>query len=330
VDIVAAKAKNGIIGDPASDGYVSMSGTSMATPHVSGAAAVLAGEHPDWKADQLKAALMGSAKPTTGVSLFEQGAGRVDVARATESTVFASVGSFSLGTVQWPHSDDQPIAKPITYTNTGTAQVTLDLALDVTGPSTVPQGMFTVSPAQLTVPAGGRATATITTNTTLDGADGVYSGTLTATGTGQSVHTSFTVTREAESYNVTIKAIDLNGAPTDQYSYAFTDVDNPRSYGTYDESGTVVTRVPKGEFLLDAHVGTEVGQQYKHAEFVEPLVTITGDTSFVFDAREAEPVAFTVDKPNARTGYALYQFRRKTAYFDLSATSFIPNYDNFL
>jgi subtilisin family serine protease len=37
VDIVAAKAKNGIIGDPASDGYVSMSGTSMATPHVSGA-----------------------------------------------------------------------------------------------------------------------------------------------------------------------------------------------------------------------------------------------------------------------------------------------------
>ncbi|HEX6342423.1 S8 family serine peptidase, partial [Umezawaea sp.] len=38
VDIVAAKSSTGVIGTPVADGYVSMSGTSMATPHVAGAA----------------------------------------------------------------------------------------------------------------------------------------------------------------------------------------------------------------------------------------------------------------------------------------------------
>src|SRR5207244_1937795 len=81
-DITAAKATHGRIGSPVDATHVGMSGTSMATPHVAGAAAILAGEHPDWKADQLKNALMGRAKPNPTLSVFEQGAGRVDVAKA--------------------------------------------------------------------------------------------------------------------------------------------------------------------------------------------------------------------------------------------------------
>ena len=330
VDIVAAKAKNGQIGDPAADGYVSLSGTSMATPHVSGAAAILAGEHPDWTADQLKSTLMGSAKPNGALSVFEEGAGRVDVAKATTSTVFASPASVDVGTVQWPHTDDQPIAKTVTYTNSGAEPVTLDLALDVKGPSAVPQGMFTVAPAQLTVPAGGQASATVTTDTTVEATDGVYSGSLTATGAGQSVRTPFAVNREVESYDVTVKFIDHNGAPTEKYYYRFVDVNNPKAYFPYDESGTVTVRLPKGEYYFEATVQTEIGEfDYRNAEFAEPAFTVTGDSTFVADARETKPATFTVDKPNAKVGTGIFQFALKTAWGDTGTTAYIGNYDDF-
>jgi len=60
-------------------GTATMSGTSMATPHVAGAAAVLAQRHPDWKAGQLKAALVGAVDPVTGGDAYASGAGRLNV-----------------------------------------------------------------------------------------------------------------------------------------------------------------------------------------------------------------------------------------------------------
>ena len=190
VDIVAAKAAHGWLGTPAGNGYVSLSGTSMAAPHVAGAAAILAGQHPDWPADRLKSALMSTAKPNPDLSVFEQGAGRVDVAAATKNVV-ASPGSLSIGTVQWPHHDDQPIAKTITYTNPGAEPATLDVTAEMTGPdgNAAPAGMFTVSPAEVTVPAGGSAQVTMTTDTRVEATDGQYSGAVVATGGDTTRHT---------------------------------------------------------------------------------------------------------------------------------------------
>ncbi|MFI9816785.1 S8 family peptidase [Saccharothrix variisporea] len=320
VEITAAKAGGG---------YTTLSGTSMATPHVAGAAAVLAGQHPDWRPEQLKAALMGTAKPNG--SLVEQGAGRVDLGTAATSTVFADAGSFSLGSVQWPHHDDQPITKTITYTNTGTEPVTLDLAADVTGPqgTLAPQGMFTFSPARLTVPAGGTATTTATVDTRVEAPDGVYSGAITATGS-RTVRTVLTVTREVESYNVTVKALDHNGSPTDKYFAGFVDVNKRESHSSHDPSGTVVARVPKGEFYFTGFVQTEVGErQYRNTEFVEPSFVVTGDTEIVLDARQAKPVGFATDRPDAKVGSAKYRFRMKTAWGELSSTTFIQDYEAF-
>jgi subtilisin family serine protease len=70
-------------------GYIMESGTSMATPHVAGAAALLQQLHPSWTPDEIKAVLMEGASDL-GLDVFTQGSGRLDVFHsAAESTVVA-------------------------------------------------------------------------------------------------------------------------------------------------------------------------------------------------------------------------------------------------
>jgi subtilisin family serine protease len=80
--------------------YATLSGTSMAAPHVAGAVAVLRQRHPDWSAAQVKSALMTSGVPirSTGeVSPLREGGGRIDLPRADHPFVFASPSSVSFG-----------------------------------------------------------------------------------------------------------------------------------------------------------------------------------------------------------------------------------------
>src|SRR5699024_10565966 len=92
VDVTAARSQ-----DSGGEGwYVSMNGTSMATPHVTGVAAMLLQEFPDLSAEELKERLMSSAKPLEGEGPFQVGAGRVDVPAALDATLTAT-GSVSFG-----------------------------------------------------------------------------------------------------------------------------------------------------------------------------------------------------------------------------------------
>jgi len=65
-----------------SPGYMQLSGTSFAAPVVSGAAAMLLGQHPDWTPDQVKGALMLTATPQAQVKLGQLGVGDVNIASA--------------------------------------------------------------------------------------------------------------------------------------------------------------------------------------------------------------------------------------------------------
>jgi serine protease AprX len=63
-------------------GYMQLSGTSFSAPVVSGAAAILLGLHPSWTPDQVKGALMLTARPTSSAAPQSLGVGEIDAARA--------------------------------------------------------------------------------------------------------------------------------------------------------------------------------------------------------------------------------------------------------
>ena len=90
---------------PAREGtWAAFSGTSMASPHVAGAAALLKEQHPSWTVAQIKSALMltgdpayiDDARSTEGTPLNE-GGGRINLARANSPFFFAAPSSVSFG-----------------------------------------------------------------------------------------------------------------------------------------------------------------------------------------------------------------------------------------
>lgn len=136
--------------------YQSMSGTSMATPHVAGAAAIVKQRHPDWTAQQVKAALVGSANSGVPGDVRQTGGGRLDVKAAVDTTV-TGAPAVQGGTYDWPQDRSDRTTVEIPYTNSGARPVTLNLAVEkVTGNdgSAVRSRIAGLDRRTVTVPAG--------------------------------------------------------------------------------------------------------------------------------------------------------------------------------
>ncbi|WP_289156386.1 S8 family serine peptidase [uncultured Pseudoalteromonas sp.] len=83
--------------------FNAITGTSMASPHVAGAAALMKQAHPEWNAVQIKTALMSSSKMdglhkedlVTKADAFDVGAGRLDMPNALEAALTFDHGSYA-------------------------------------------------------------------------------------------------------------------------------------------------------------------------------------------------------------------------------------------
>lgn len=104
-------------------GYMWMSGTSLAAPIVSGAAAQVLARHPDWTPDQVKGALMATASALPSVAAFGGGVGEVDAAAAAALTAPPNPQS-NLDTFVAPDATGNPVFNGDAWMQTVSTQPT--------------------------------------------------------------------------------------------------------------------------------------------------------------------------------------------------------------
>nr|WTB35033.1 S8 family serine peptidase [Streptomyces sp. NBC_00830] len=239
VDIVAARSHY----PPGSGYYTTMSGTSMATPHVAGTAALLAAAHPDWTGSQLKDALVSSTKATPSYTPYQAGSGRLDALAAVNASVFATASAYS-GFHSWPTKPGETDVQKVTYTNVGDAPVSLGLAIDTTAEA----GLFTLSDDRVTIPAHG--TASVDLSAALDRlpADQPVSGLITGTDSAGVVRARTLIggAREGQRQTLTVVAKDRSGKPLSG-RVTLTGENLWTTIGL-DSSGTGTARLPVGDY----------------------------------------------------------------------------------
>jgi hypothetical protein len=163
-------------------GYATLSGTSMSSPHVAGAVALLLEAQPKLNAQSVRGILQNSADPKNwwgnpGLGFLDnvnrQGAGMLDIDDAILATTAIEPAKIATG-----ESEAGPFTQTLTIKNSGASEVTYDVshlpALS-NGPNTFAPTFTTgfasvsFSAPSVTVPAGGSATVdvTITANAAL-------------------------------------------------------------------------------------------------------------------------------------------------------------------
>ncbi|WP_165984925.1 S8 family peptidase [Streptomyces sp. YIM 98790] len=316
VDIAAAAAEEGVIGEPVTDGYVSLSGTSMATPHVAGAAAILAQQHPDWTGERIKQQLTATVAHPVQASPHDQGTGRVQLPGAVSGTVSHDRAVVGFGVQRWPHEDTEPATEQLGYRNTGDEPVTLTLSTDSYGPGgvDVPVAVFDTAEDTVTVPAGATATVDVLADTSVGEAYGDYSGLLTAQAEdGTTVRTALGVYREPESYDLTLRHTGRDGEPTADYTTTLIGLDNLTRSTPYDSDGTVTLRLERGAFAVDTDIFTTEGGEITGTDWLNrPLLELDRDITVDLDARRARPVEVTV--PDARAEQRLASVGYRASY----------------
>jgi subtilisin family serine protease len=319
VDIVAARAPGTRAGDgdPVGEHYARLSGTSMSAPHVAGVAALVAQQHPDWRGEQIKATLMASARPAPEVSVFGQGAGRIDAERAISQTLAASPASVSLRAPSPPGPD--PLVQEVALRNSGPSSLTVALELELTGPNggPPPDGMFAVTPSQIAVPAGGEVHVSVTADATVASPDGLFTGALVATGDGAALRVPVALAKEPPSHELRVTALDRDGQPSPFDIATLVDLQTGRFIDIFlDDVGQGAERLPRGQYTLysfQSRFDPETEALVYSALLAQPLVDLDRDLSIALDARLARPIQIQVPRSSARRASESAEFARSTA-----------------
>ncbi len=217
------------------NGYRYAGGTSMATPHVAGASALLLQSHPSWSAQQVKRALMGTAVDV-GYNEYRQGAGRIDVSLANGTSMLADPPSVSLGRLS---AITNTTTFKVTFENLAStwtnATLTWSLKWELTplftatGSTTDLKAMLTANTTSVNMVAGGKNTIAFTLKYDATSSVGHHLGNLVLTAGSEKIHVPIAfyirapilLVDDDNTDHLYTKAPYNNHNPYEAYSYPF-------------------------------------------------------------------------------------------------------------
>jgi minor extracellular serine protease Vpr len=193
--IKAGDVNKGVV-DPS--GFVSEQGTSQATPHVAGAAALIRQLNPTFTPEQVKSVLISSAitdvfidiAKTNRAGVLDTGGGRIDLARASSVTATLSPASLSFG-IRKLKGKDVSVSIDLKITSVIDGQNTFTVGVQQLDPGT---GItVTSSTGSLSLTRGQTDTATITIAAVAGSQRRDYTGYVLIAGGGQTLHVPYWV-----------------------------------------------------------------------------------------------------------------------------------------
>jgi len=297
------------------DEHTAISGTSMATPHVAGASALVKQAIPELTAEEVKSVLMLTSYDT-GYNIFTQGSGRIDVKNALIAEIISDPVSFAFDTVSETH-----LEKDIVIKNLKDYDLELELDAGMLNDNLGNQyDVASISNSSLMLPANSNISVKVVIDLPQD-IEGNFLGKLTISTEQNEYSLKYMVTKLSK-LTVTVSAGDREIEPS-IYLHDQQEISSEKPFMRRSYTDVGVFRVPSGNYTVYA-TGDTLNWSFEYLIMDNVNVPLGSETEKHLNIHDARPFTIKAHSLDGRN-LKLEEWQKGFVTYN-NMTSFSVNY----